>query len=64
MPDIDRIVHINTNNTKHFETPGNSPWIGLIYGGQSTPYDFHKTTFNATWLRHLQQQPANGGREQ
>lgn len=53
VPDIDRIVKIYTNNLKHFETPGNAPWIGLIYGGQSIPYDFHKTGFNACWLKHL-----------
>jgi predicted SAM-dependent methyltransferase len=53
VPDIDRIVKIYSKNLKHFETPGNSPWIGLIYGGQSTPYDFHKTGYNACWLKHL-----------
>jgi predicted SAM-dependent methyltransferase len=50
VPDIDRIVRIYYKNFKHFETRENSPWIGLIYGGQSTPYDFHKTGFNACWL--------------
>lgn len=53
VPDIDRIVKIYHKNFKHFETPGNSPWVGLIYGGQSTPYDYHKTGFNACWLKHL-----------
>lgn len=50
VPDIDRIIRIYHKNFKHFETRGNSPWIGLLYGGQSTPYDFHKTGFNACWL--------------
>lgn len=53
VPDIDRIVRIYHKNFKHFETPGHSPWIGLIYGGQSTPYDYHKTGFNACWLKYL-----------
>lgn len=53
VPDIDRIVRIYHKNFPHFETPGNSPWVGLIYGGQSTPYDFHKTGFNACWLAFL-----------
>jgi predicted SAM-dependent methyltransferase len=52
VPDIDRIVRIYHKNFKHFETRGHSPWIGLIYGGQTTPYDFHKTGFNACWLSY------------
>jgi predicted SAM-dependent methyltransferase len=52
VPDIDRIVKIYHKNFAHFETKGNSPWIGLIYGGQSTPYDFHKTGFNVCWLAY------------
>lgn len=47
VPDIDRIVRIYYKNFEHFEKPGHSPWVGLIYGGQSTPYDYHKTGFNA-----------------
>jgi hypothetical protein len=53
VPDTDRIVKIYSNNWKHFQTPGNSPWIGLIYGGQSSPYDYHKTGFNFCWLKYL-----------
>ncbi|MDE2598241.1 MAG: hypothetical protein KGL40_01315 [Rhodocyclaceae bacterium] len=56
VPDIDRIVRIYSKNLAHFEAPGNSPWIGLIYGGQATPYDFHKTGFNANWLKYLLEQ--------
>lgn len=56
VPDLDRIVKIYYKNWEHFQKPGNTPWIGLIYGGQSTPYDFHKTGFNANWLRHLLEQ--------
>lgn len=53
VPDIDRIVRIYHKNFAHFETPGNTPWIGLIYGGQVNQYDFHKTGFNACWLKVL-----------
>ena len=53
VPDIDRIVDIYYRNKAHFEHKGFSPWIGLIYGGQSTPYDYHKTGFNANWLGYL-----------
>jgi len=53
VPDIDRIVKIYHDNWQHFQTPGHSPWIGLLYGGQGDPYDFHKTGFNLCWMRHL-----------
>lgn len=53
VPDIDRIVMIYHDNWQHFQTPGNSPWIGLLYGGQGDPYDFHKTGFNFCWMRQL-----------
>lgn len=53
VPDIDRIVRVYHKNFAHFETPGNTPWIGLIYGGQTNEYDFHKTGFNACWLKIL-----------
>jgi predicted SAM-dependent methyltransferase len=53
VPDIDRIVKIYLDNWQHFQTPGNSPWIGLIYGGQSSQYDYHKTGFNFCWLKHI-----------
>lgn len=53
VPDIDRIVKIYTAHWQHFQTPPHSPWIGLIYGGQTTAYDYHKTGFNFVWMRHL-----------
>jgi predicted SAM-dependent methyltransferase len=53
VPDIDRIVQIYVRNWDHFQTDGNAPWTGLIYGGQTDVYDFHKTGFNFCWLRHL-----------
>jgi predicted SAM-dependent methyltransferase len=53
VPDLDRIVQVYAKNWPHFQKPGHTPWIGLIYGGQTTPYDFHKTGFNACWLRYV-----------
>lgn len=53
VPDIDRIVKIYHKNWEHFQTPANSPWIGLLYGGQGNKYDFHKTGFNFCWLKYL-----------
>ncbi len=53
VPDLDRIVTIYKENWDHFQQPGNTPWIGLIYGGQDDQYDFHKNAFNFNWARHL-----------
>lgn len=53
VPDLDSITKIYQDNLKHFETPGNQPWIALIYGGQKDQYDFHKTGFNYSWLKFL-----------
>jgi SAM-dependent methyltransferase len=53
VPDIDKIVKVYLDNWKHFQTPPNTPWIGLLYGGQGTPYDYHKTGFNLCWLKYL-----------
>lgn len=53
VPDMDRIVRVYARNWEHFQTPGNSPWIGLIWGGETTPYDFHKTGFNFCWMKYL-----------
>ncbi len=53
VPDIDRIVQIYMRNWSHFQTDGNAPWIGLLYGGQTDAHDFHKTGFNFCWMRHL-----------
>jgi predicted SAM-dependent methyltransferase len=53
VPDIDRIVRIYTANWEHFQTRPNTPWIGLIYGGQLDKYDFHRTGFNFCWMTEL-----------
>jgi hypothetical protein len=53
VPGLDKIVRIDPSDWEHFQTDGNSPWIGLIYCGPKDRYDFHKTGFNAVWLRRL-----------
>jgi predicted SAM-dependent methyltransferase len=53
VPDIDRIVKVYHKNWQHFQTRGNTPWIGLLYGGQTDPYDYHKTGFNFCWMHYL-----------
>lgn len=53
VPDLDKIVKLYVDHWGHFQTDGNSPWIGLIYGGQLDAFDFHKTGFNFCWLRRL-----------
>lgn len=53
VPDLDKIVKIYMKNWDHFRTGRNSPWIGLIYGGQKDEFDFHKTGFNPYWLKVL-----------
>lgn len=56
VPDMDKIVKIYYKNWQHFQTPGNSPWIGLIWSGQGTKYDYHKTGFNFCWMKYLFEQ--------
>jgi predicted SAM-dependent methyltransferase len=46
VPDLDKITKIYQDNINHFLTPGNQPWIALIYG-------YHKTGFNYTYLKEL-----------
>jgi len=53
VPDMDEIVRIYLKNWQHFQTPPNTPWIGLIYGGQVSEYDYHKTGFNFVYLKQL-----------
>jgi predicted SAM-dependent methyltransferase len=53
VPDLDRIVRIYCANWDHFHDDRNEPWIGLIYGGQTDKFDFHKTGFNFVFLRRL-----------
>lgn len=56
VPDMDKIIKIYAKNWRHFQTVPNSPWVGLIWGGQLTRYDYHKTGFNFCWMKYLLQQ--------
>lgn len=53
VPDLDKIVRIYAKNLEYFQQSGTPPWIGPIYGGQTTKYDFHKTGFNLSWMTYL-----------
>lgn len=52
VPDLDVICRCYAEHIKWF-TPPHNPWLGLIYGGQTDAFDFHKTGFNFRWLQHL-----------
>jgi len=52
VPDLDAIFRCYCDNIDWF-TPPHDPWLGLLYGGQTNPFDFHKTGFNFRWLKHL-----------
>jgi predicted SAM-dependent methyltransferase len=52
VPDLDRICTLYVENIDWFKPP-HSPWLGLIYGGQTDQYDFHKTGFNGAYLECL-----------
>jgi len=53
VPDLDKIVDIYGRNIGYFQQSGTPPWIGPLYGGQTTKYDFHKTGFNLSWMTYL-----------
>jgi predicted SAM-dependent methyltransferase len=52
VPDLDKICILYVKNFDWFKPPHN-PWLGLIYGGQTDKYDFHKTGFNFCYLEWL-----------
>jgi predicted SAM-dependent methyltransferase len=52
VPDLDAICRCYVEHIDWF-TPPHNPWLGLIYGGQTDPFDFHKTGFNLRWMQHL-----------
>jgi predicted SAM-dependent methyltransferase len=52
VPDLDEICQLYVKNIDWF-TPPNNPWIGLIYGGQTNQFDFHRTGFNYRWIKFL-----------
>ena len=52
VPDLDRICALYMEHFDWFKPP-HGPWLGLIYGGQTDMYDFHKTGFNFSYLEWL-----------
>lgn len=32
VSDVDRIIKVYVDNWRHFQNPGNSPWIGFLTG--------------------------------
>lgn len=52
VPDLDKICRLYVRNIDWFNPPHN-PWLGLIYGGQTDEYDFHKTGYNLSYLSWL-----------
>jgi hypothetical protein len=53
VPNIDKIVEIYMKNKQHFQISASTPQISLLYGGQNSQWDFHKTGFNYCWLKNL-----------
>ena len=54
VPDLDRICALYVQHIEWF-TPPNTPWLGLLYGGQINEYDFHKGGFNFAYIKYLMQ---------
>jgi SAM-dependent methyltransferase len=52
VPDLDAIARLLVTRPGWF-TPPHEPWVGAIYGGQTTELDFHKTGFTLPWLTYL-----------
>jgi predicted SAM-dependent methyltransferase len=53
VPDFDKIASLYLAHKEEFKTKKEITWLGVIYGGQSSRYDFHKTGFNPNWLKKL-----------
>ncbi|OGF21719.1 hypothetical protein A2Y83_03285 [Candidatus Falkowbacteria bacterium RBG_13_39_14] len=52
-PDFDKITKIYNNRWEYFQNKIPQSWLGVVYGGQNSKYDFHKTGFNYNWLKYL-----------
>jgi predicted SAM-dependent methyltransferase len=52
VPNLDVIARVLVERRGWF-TPPNSPWVGVIYGGQKDQWDFHKAGFTPAWLSYL-----------
>jgi predicted SAM-dependent methyltransferase len=50
VPDVGRLAKIYCDQAERFAPEVLELWIGIVYGGQTDRYDFHKTGFT---FRHL-----------
>jgi hypothetical protein len=57
-----RIVKIYVTNWQHFQTDDNTPWIGLIYGGQLGSYDNRKSVLTSVDIKSYVQYASNNRR--
>lgn len=53
VPDFEKIAALYTANREEFRKKDSLSWLGVVYGGQTDSYDFHKTGYTPTWLRQL-----------
>ncbi|MDD2935320.1 MAG: methyltransferase [Candidatus Pacebacteria bacterium] len=53
VPDFEKIASLYMINKDSFRQKDPVAWLGVIYGGQSSRYDFHKTGFSFVWLKTL-----------
>lgn len=53
VPDFDKIAFLYTKNKEAFKQKDPITWLGVVYGGQSSKYDFHKIGFNYDLLKRL-----------
>ncbi len=53
VPDLDKIISIYISHKEEFYKKNPISWLGVIYGGQSSKYDFHKVGFNDHLLKQL-----------
>lgn len=53
VPDFDKIATLYAANRTELLKKNPPSWLGVVYGGQSSRYDFHKTGFTAPRLHAL-----------
>lgn len=53
VPDFDKIATLYTAHRDELLAKDPPTWLGVIYGGQSSRYDFHKTGFTPPHLAKL-----------
>lgn len=53
VPDFDKITMLYSTNRTELLKKDPPSWLGVVYGGQSSRYDFHKTGFTPQRLHAL-----------